>query len=327
MNQTFLKGLKAFAVASLLFSYSVMAVDIQIDGGTILAGVDIQDIMVDPDTNIVAITTVAGNWDITQGDPDPGDPTPQVTLLVNGLGSSSANIGETFAMSWTILDATSCTPLGGNTEWGTTVVGLTDGNATLTVDFEGARTFSLRCVNGANTVTKSVSMTGIDPTPEPNGSLCPAEWTPYLSGDDLTWEDVFGLTWPQPTYSQRTVTVDRAGYLSLEFNTANFADWRGSLKTITAIGTQGNRLIAISKCPGDFSEHLTSSLDACSEDQYNGGAVAWSTQANPSSSFCALDLDTTFYVNITFTADGINPETDRCDGDRCRTVLQAYSTP
>lgn len=332
MNHKILKGLRTLLVASLTFSVGAMATDIQVDGGSVLLGSDIQSIVINPSTDLIQITTTAGDWDLVQGnDPDPSDPVPQVTFTVNSGSSVSVDINTTVALSWAVSDAASCETLGGNAVWDATAIPLVDGAATgsqtNTVDFVGTRSYTLRCVNGANTTTRSVTVTGIDDTPPPVGDACPAEYVPTLSGSDVEWASVLGQTWPQPSYSQRTLTVPRGGYLSIAFDTGDFAGWRGSYKTITAIGTLGNRLIAISKCAGDFSEQLPiMDLDACTEDQYNGGAVAWSTQTTPSSGFCGLDPNTTYYINITFVEGGVAGNTDRCSGTSCRTVLQVYAT-
>ena len=331
MNRKILKGIKTLAVASLVFTTGALAVDIQVDDGTVLLAEDIQEIMIDANADLVKITTTAGDWNLVQDDPDPGTPTPQVSLTVNGGSSATVDEGTTVSLAWTISDAVSCTTENGNTQWdslGVTLTGGGDtGSQTNTVDFVGSRSYTLRCVNGANTTTRSVSVTGesIDP-PDPVG-MCPEDFDASLSGDDYEWADVFSTIWPRPTYSQKTLTIRRGGYLSIAFDTGSNEGWRGSYKSITSISTAGRRLLSISACPGDFSEYLPENdVTDCTEDQYNGGAVAWTTEAAGRSGFCKLETDSTYFLNMTFVEGGETGGNDRCSGDSCRTVLQVYAT-
>jgi len=328
MKMKILKGLRTLTIMLLAMAANAGAVDIQIDNGTVLLGSDIQDIKIDPVTGVIQVTTVSGTWDIVDsGPPSPGDPVPVVSLTVNGAGSATADTGTNVTLAWTVSSAASCTTANGNPTWLGTAITLTSGAASgsksIPVDFEGATPFTLSCVNGANTTNRSVTVTGVTPTPTPTGNDCPADYTPSLAGDTITWYDVYGYNWPDPSLSERTLTVRRAGYLAISFNTGDHPEMQGGITTITKVGTDGDRLIAFSPCPGDFSQYLPGSVAACTELEYNGGGLLWSTETAPRLNECKLKANTTYYANLTFT-DGLSSSTDRCSGTLCRTILRAY---
>lgn len=328
MKTKILKGLKTLAVMLLATAANVGAVDIQIDNGTVLLGSDIQDIKIDPVTGVIQVTTVSGTWDIVDGGPpNPGDPVPVVTLTVNGSGSATADTGTNVTIAWTVSDAASCSTSNGNATWLGTAITLSNGAASgsksIPVDFEGATPFTLSCVNGTNTTNRSVTVTGVNPTPTPTGNDCPADYSSPLNGDTISWDAAYGYTWPDPVLSERTFSIRRAGYLAIEFNTGNNPERQGGATTITYYLTGGDRLISFSPCPGDFSQYLPGSVAACTELEYNGGGLLWSTESAPRLNECKLKDNTTYYLNVTFT-DGLSSTTDRCTGSVCKTILRVY---
>lgn len=327
MNARILNGIRILGIATVALALNAAAVDVQIDNGTVLNASDIQDIMIDPTTGVIKISTHSGAFDIVDGGGNNTDPTPAVALLVNSSTSASVNQGTSVTVAWTVSQATSCSTLNGNTAWTNTIVNVVGGNSassvSIPVDFVGARTFTLRCVNGAKTTTDSVSITGVSSDPDPQNS-CPAEFSSSLSGSTVSWRSTLGFDWPNPTYSEKVVSIPTAGYLAIEFSTGDNGNIDGGMKTITNTSTDGIRYGAISRCPGDFSEQLPDSLNKCTREWFIGGTLNWSTETSPASYECKLQPNTTYYLNLTFT-DGVSSASDSCvSTGSCRTTLRVF---
>ena len=126
------------------------------------------------------------------------------------------------------------------------------------------------------------------------------------------------VDFPGPVSDNKFLTIPRSGFFALEFNTGNIVD-DGKMTTIETTVTDGIRLGSFSKCPGDF--------DVPAECQHTwgiGGGVRWAT--NGRADACQLELDTTYYFNVTFT-DGSTPSSTTCDKSPCYTNMQYINVP
>jgi len=80
---------------------------------------------------------------------------PAVTLTAS---ATSAQTGQAFTLSWTTLQATSCTPSGGGSGDGWATASGTSGMATVTESAAGSYTYTLTCGNGAVSGSAKVKM-------------------------------------------------------------------------------------------------------------------------------------------------------------------------
>ena len=138
-----------------------------------------------------------------------------------------------------------------------------------------------------------------------------------LAGNIVNWSEFWYEAFPGPVYENVTYyIIPRLGYLAIEFNTANFID-DGKISALENPSSPGLRTGSISTCPGDF--------DVPAECRYTwglAGGLPWAT--NGELGACALDSNTTYYFNITFT-DGVDPDSSTCNSSPCRVNLQHYN--
>jgi hypothetical protein len=96
----------------------------------------------------------------------------------------------------------------------------------------------------------------------------------------------------------------------------------GGVGTIEYGSTRGERLLAISKLPGDFQV-----AEECREIQSLDGFLIWKTEGSDyDKTACELEPDTDYYWNITFT-DGVNIGTSSCEaeGTPCQTYIRVVN--
>ena len=190
----------------------------------------------------------------------------------------------------------------------------TTGTQSISVtNFNAPITFTLHCTGYRGEETTRTFEVAVN---EPPVKDC----TRTLSaGSEVRWNQVFRLDWPGPKSEQVTVRVPRTSYVSLEFNTGQIDD-TGKLINIEAAGTEGSRLGAISRCPGDFDVEPECKF---STHTYAGTGILWATTG--AAGYCQLEKDTTYYWNTTFT-DGVNPTSTECTGTYCSTTLRVWNS-
>ena len=223
--------------------------------------------------------------------------------------------GESTTISWNIENAISCTPSGNLEEWNNSGIEVTieapSGELPITISTAGTYSLSLICESQTGnqvTATIPVTVTADDCTvPLNNGTET-----------EVLWTQIFRLPWPGPQSEQRVVKVPRYSYISLEFYTGQIED-TGVFYNIEAAGTEGSRLGAISKCPGDF--------DVAPECRYLshtliGTGILWATTG--ADGYCQLEKDTTYYWSTTFT-DGEVSGSSECVGTYCYTTLRNWN--
>ena len=244
------------------------------------------------------------------------NPAPIVAINSFTVTPSSIEAGEDVTVSWNTSFADSCSASGAP-QWNGPVA-VSGTNVSVSIASAGNYTLTLTCSNSTSpSVQQARNVTVTNPS-----SNCP---DPTLDGTIRSWSAEFiGSVWPNPGFGQQLFAVSpRAGYTALEFDTGT-AVATGGMVTVAVTANSGTRFGSISPCPGDF----TSVPNNCLKDWGPGSSLKWSTEANPDSNECALDPNTTYYFNLTFT-DGVDPNTDTCELfgpiPTCLTTLRVFS--
>ncbi len=218
-------------------------------------------------------------------------------------------VGETTTLSWSTVNANSCTPTGGTADWASLGSLPSSGSEDIVINDVGTYPFNLTCAGSVDQQTKSASVV-VSPVAQSCDSVT-------LAGNSVEWSTFWNASFPGPVYKNVTNwIIPQKGYLALEFNTANFID-DGKISALENASSPGIRTGSISTCPGDF--------DVPAECRYQwglGGGMHWAT--NGKSGACALDSNTTYYFNITFT-DGADINSSTCNASPCRVNLQHYN--
>jgi len=218
-------------------------------------------------------------------------------------------VGNSTVLSWTTENATSCTPSGGIGGWDAVVIDVPDGETSILIDADGEHTFTLTC----NGVAGPAAIEEVTVAATLNPNECPA---PQLANGTLGfWGDFWQVAFPGPeSEQQRFLSIPRFGFHAIEFNTADFVD-DGKITTVETTVTDGVRLGAYSKCPGDFDVP-----DECRYSWGISGGVRWATNGR-SGIVCHLEPNTTYYFNVTYT-DGVTAGSTTCNSSPCITIMQ-----
>jgi len=215
-------------------------------------------------------------------------------------------VGEITTLSWSTINANSCTPTGGTADWQSLGSLPPSGSEDILINDAATYNFVLTCVGLVDQQSDSTSVV-VSPAVQSCDSVT-------LAGNVVNWSTFWSASFPGPVYQNVTNwIVPRRGYLALEFNTANFID-DGKISALENSSTPGLRTGSISTCPGDF--------DVTADCRYTwglGGGLKWATNGKPGA--CPLDSNTTYYFNITFT-DGVDLNTSTCNSAPCRINLQ-----
>ncbi|MDH4021141.1 MAG: hypothetical protein OEU84_16230, partial [Xanthomonadales bacterium] len=221
--------------------------------------------------------------------------------------------GESTTISWNIQNAISCTPSGDLEEWNNSGIQVTieEPSGELPITISTAGSYLLRLICESETADPVTAFTPVTVTKPVVGDC--ARTLPL--GDEYLWFDEFDVAWPGPKSRQIVRNLPRRSYISLEFFTGQVED-TGAIINFEATATEGSRLFAISKCPGDFNvaPECRNVSDAYAE------SIFWATTGAPG--YCQLEKDTTYYWNTTFT-DGVDPNSTECLGTYCLTTLRA----
>lgn len=294
------------------------AADVYVDG-QVIQGTDVTAITIDPASGDINISA-SGVYTVTR---DGGGGQTQPDVAINSFTASSVDVveGTPITLSWVTTDALACTPSGGFGNWASQAINpiAAGTSSAITMTTAGSYLFTLNCTNDkpssrTRNVTVNVTAAGGGGVPEECNDVT-------LAGSTTTWSEAFGDTWPNPRYWEGVKHIAKRGFLAIEFNT-RFVTKSGGVSTIKHTSTGGTRLGAISECPGDFVNHLPDTASRCTQVWGTGGSISWST-SNPGSGDCALQPDTTYYFNLTFT-DGLDPQTSNCTVSDCRTTVRVW---
>ena len=320
---------KLIILSMLIFNTIVTAEDLILDGRTIPLD-STSTLSIDPITgNIIA---TSANGDLTCS--EVGFP-PTLSLSAS---PSAVNSGESSVVSWTLgNDATTCTKSGG---WSGNFTGadVTNGTHSQTMsNLTLSTTYNLVCSNNFGSSPQRstiVSVNGGNPNcvtqpPILNGNedfsikivRGTAFGQPGSPPNPLTYDGTYddiapGVGWPGVLGTQSDANLTKNNYIAMQFNTdTTNATARFSLTTPgNAQGPPTTATtVAISECPGDFTEHLGQSR--CLSVGGANPNLTWSQ--NPAANAvlnCKLDKNKTYYLNIVHsnsTVDGY--VTSGCD--------------
>ena len=267
--------------------------------------------------SVTATTAGVYTFTLTCNGSDAGDTTSSQTILtvtqpggvaITSFAASPATIaeGDSTLLSWNTENAVSCTPSGGAGGWSALSIGLPTATTTITIATAGTYTFTLTCQDSSGGQAVATTSVVVDVEPD----ACP---TPALSGTTTTWASFWLQQFPDPRYDNRYATINRTGYLAIEFNTGDVVA-NGKLFTVETTVTDGVRLGAISECPGDFDV-----APECDSVWGIGGGLGWATDGYVGA--CQLQPNTTYYFNVTYT-DGVSGATTSCNSSPCITTIQ-----
>lgn len=220
---------------------------------------------------------------------------------------ASIDVGGSTTLSWSTVNAVSCTPTGGAGNWTSQQINLPSGSASIVINTAGSYNFTLVC-QGVNNdqQSKSAPVTVTAAQQSCNNVT--------LSGNVIDWSSFWTAAFPGPVYENETnVIVSQKGYLAIKFDTGNIVD-DGKISALENSSTNGIRLGSYSQCPGDFDVP-----DECKMTWGLGGGLRWAT--NGKIGACQLQSNTTYYFNITFT-NGVDPNSYSCTAIPCRVNLQ-----
>lgn len=279
--------------------------DLIIDSQSIPSS-DISSISISPASGNIFVSTIPG-YDVSKSGTEPPPPG-EVAITSFSASPSTIIVGQSTTLSWATSNATSCTPSGGTGGWSTRSIALPNGNTAIIVSAVSSYEFTLTCTGDAGSpAVRNITVTA---NPEPDPNSCP---TPALSGIEVDWINLFLVDFPMPGYDNRFTTIPQTGYYALKFNTGNVVD-DGKMSSIETTVTDGVRLGAFSKCPGDFDV-----APECDFVWGISGGIRWATNGRVGA--CQLEPNTDYYFNITYT-DGEDDLSSTCNSSPCITTLQ-----
>jgi hypothetical protein len=219
--------------------------------------------------------------------------------------------GDSSTLSWTLKDATACTPSGGNAEWQGLVLNGNDSSFEFTNLAEGAYSFTLTCTGPIGDPAVAVAQIVVEAPlvcepPDLTGATETISWLAFWLAD---FPDInLGLAPGGEPRDSRLLQIFGPGFRAIEFNTADVID-TGLFESPDNQFVSGPRLGVLSKCLGRFDN-----VPAACEFVWTNtsGGITWSTENAPGA--CQLDADTTYYLNVTFT-DGVDPDSTSCDAN------------
>lgn len=218
-------------------------------------------------------------------------------------------VGETTTLSWSTVNADSCTPTGGTADWVSLGTLPSSGNEIVTISDSGNYSFGLTCTGSVDQQSKTATVV-VSPEVQSCDSVT-------LAGNVVNWSSFWYDAFPRPVYQNVTnYIIPQRGYLAIEFDTGNIID-DGKISALENASTPGIRKGSISTCPGNFDVPAS-----CAYTWGLGGGLTWAT--NGKTGACQLDPNTTYYFNITFT-DGVTANTSTCNSAPCRINLQHYN--
>ncbi len=118
-------------------------------------------------------------------------------VVINSFIVSPGSIetGQSATLSWSVENATECTPLDGTGGWSGLSIDPSGGSSRINFNSPGTFSFTLRCTGGGETVSSSVTVNVFDPAAQfqINASLNDALFFPVTSGQGffiIVWEDI-----------------------------------------------------------------------------------------------------------------------------------------
>lgn len=262
-----------------------------------------------------------GTVDITSSDIDPnnlgsgtedGTPTASftfectdLTCSFDGSGSSDSD-GVISDYSWNFGDGT------------TGVEGVTPQH---TYESDGNYSVTLTVSDGTNndSLTRSVSVGS------GGGGTVPPECSGVGIGSNGWVRDTTPssfTSFPPPTGDTTVYSINRNEYNAIEFTASTGINTMVNFDENTATDN-GIVTLAVSRCPGDFEQEVPNSN--CRRESNVVSMYMGSSDTDPASWECPLQVDETYYLNIAFGSGVGNNLSNTCESSRCGGVYTFYN--
>lgn len=275
---------------------------------------DGNSIQMDPNST-VSIDSITGDITITSQTGDLTCSSNSIAPILSNLNSSPTSVlsGGTSTISWTLSGAaSSCVKTG---DWSGTFTGadVTDGTHTFDVtNITTNSTYGLQCSNNIGssslltttvTISSSANCVGQPPlsTLAEDVTIIAHNFSPPTLYDG-TYKDFQQvpnpIDWPGNFGDSISLSLTKNEYLSASFITNNDND-QATFQFATPGNTQGPAsagTIVISECPGDFTTHINQVR--CLKEVGPSGSFKWATDPAADSTYCKLEKNTLYYLNI-----------------------------
>lgn len=128
-------------------------------------------------------------------------------------------------------------------------------------------------------------------------------------------------SFPPPSGNWEKFTLKRNEYLALKFTTGNVNTGKVSFDRHTHV-SDAKKTVAISQCPGDFANTISSSLCTRTSQSLS---IYYNTE-NPAKSWdCQLEPNRTYYLNIAYGQGSGNNLSNTCPDSRCGGIWTFYN--
>jgi len=293
------------------------APQIFISDGTDVCTAALVSLQVDTDTG-----NVSASVDSLEECAGPG--TPSITsFTVNGNPSATTvDEGEAVTVGWDSVNTNGCSAGGTLQSWANqgsltssgsipvSTSGLADGNYSLTLNCASGQGSIAASNNPLTILVQNSSVSGACDTRLPPAGMQRATQinADFPSANAFFFAEVFGGPFPGNFNSIR-IRIPATDYAAMQFTTGDHpADALGEMQVVPVnlpnTGTN-SKLWSISQCPGDFRPFVL-------DDEMGPGCVSGPTQGafrfggtnyRNDSGRCALEPNTTYYLNVFYTDD------------------------
>jgi hypothetical protein len=289
-----------------------------------------REISIAPGTGNITLRLVQGSGAAGDGWCGEGDaPPPSILSFIVSPGAIT--VGQSVTATWSTKNVTSCSTtasvLAGTVSNWPATVGTSSTGLNMVLPTAGTYAFRLQCSGPGGvspTVTSTVTVTTTPPPTECPGVNPPPGTTRMVSFTNTSALRADGNTeWPAgtvlaadnyspvwgPVFPTRTGTgaipLLNGQYAAMAFNTGTSSGsstpWGGSnfgglLWTQAQQNGGGTAMVAISECPGDFSQRLPDPVKCVT----TGNSGQMNFILGTTGSRCPLVLNKTYYYNIGF---------------------------
>lgn len=260
-----------------------------------------------------------------------GPATPAITsFTVNGSASGvTVDEGVPVTVSWNSSNTTGCISGGSLPNWANQSGLATSGNVQVATSglSNGNFSLTLSCTSSQGTIAAGNNPLTVQIQNSSSTSACASRPPPpnmtraqQINFDDSSanaffFAEVFNGAFPGSSNSIR-IRVPSTQYVAMEFTTGNHPPGAVGEMQIVPVNLNNtgtnSRIWSVSQCPGDFRPFL---IDAemgpgCVFGPSQGGFRFGGTNFQANSGVCALEPNTTYFMNFFYTDDAI-PSTEQ----------------
>lgn len=124
----------------------------------------------------------------------------------------------------------------------------------------------------------------------------------FPQGSPSNWQDIFGVTWPNPVGNFRQINIANGNMLTLPLLPTTTQFQSGVISVAEAPGLSGGpTTISLSTCRGDLRvPELQNSEQNCIGYGTAQSQIIWFIDAPPSPNYCSLKSGVTYWLNIAY---------------------------